>query len=350
MKKYNKGEWAEVFCVLYILLFPNISVVDCEFKVISNNIFNILKVCYPDAEFYIQDNYLVRENNEVKKIISIEEVNELLQNMQQRIINEKNTTFSFEEVDKIFDDINIKGSSKEKEDIIAKVEDKINNRNIMLSYSIKSFLGNNPTLLNASGKTNFKYQLLGERMNDDIMKEVNNTQGRTKLIDRMNILESNNIKLEFDSICNDVFERNLKMCDSDLPNILSVLLLYYYKKKGKRLFELVDISNLEDKEFVQYKIKNFLFNFMASIFPGKKWNGIQEVTGGILAVIFSEKYNMSVKLLDIVYYKEEVLDYLYNYSYFETPSTTRYNMLEVFKEDDKYFCTLNLQIRLKEPK
>ena len=350
MKKYNKGEWAEVFCVLYILNFPNISIVDSNFKVISKDIFEVLKVCYPNAKFYIKDEHMVKEDEENISFIPIEEIKNILKDMEIKILNEKKTTFKFTEIDRIFNNIKIKGSSSQKGDICAEISDRLASKNVILTYSVKSYLGSNPTLLNASSSTNFKYKLVGDNMNDEIMERINGVNGRSKIIDRMNILKSNNICLEHDSICNENFERNLEMCDSKLPNILSLFLLNYYDKKGNSFINLIEVLDIKDKELIEFKIKNFLFNFMVSIFPSKKWDGEQEVTGGILAVKLIDKNKMTVNLLDIIYYKKEVLDYLYKYSYFETPSTSRYKMLDIFKEEDDYYTTLNLQIRLCEPK
>lgn len=50
-------------------------------------------------------------------------------------------------------------------------------------------------------------------------------------------------------------------------------------------------------------------------------------------------------MLDLVYYENTVRKYLINNTQLDSPSSTRYHMLEVFKDNDEYYFTLNLQVR-----
>ncbi len=77
--------------------------------------------------------------------------------------------------------------------------------------------------------------------------------------------------------------------------------------------------------------------------PSKKWNGINEINGGILVVA----KNSEVYLLDLVYYRSLVDNYLVKNIKFDSPSSTRYKMMEIYKQDNRYYFKLNLQIRFK---
>ena len=55
-----------------------------------------------------------------------------------------------------------------------------------------------------------------------------------------------------------------------------------------------------------------------------------------------------VYLLDLIYFKSIVDRYLIDNIKLDSPSSTRYKMFEVYKEDDRYFFKLNLQIRFKQ--
>lgn len=81
------------------------------------------------------------------------------------------------------------------------------------------------------------------------------------------------------------------------------------------------------------------------MFPSIKWEGYNLVDGGILLV----SKDKNVYLLDLIYHQKEVKKFLLNYSRLDTPSSTRYNMLDlkINKNGEVYF-TLNLQIRYKK--
>ena len=75
----------------------------------------------------------------------------------------------------------------------------------------------------------------------------------------------------------------------------------------------------------------------------EKWNGINEVNGGIILVTNTGK----VYLLDLIYYKNIVDKYLIENIKLDSPSCTRYGMFDIYKENEKYLFKLNLQVRFK---
>ena len=78
--------------------------------------------------------------------------------------------------------------------------------------------------------------------------------------------------------------------------------------------------------------------------PSKSWDGNESVTGGIIVT----KENGEIVLLDKIYYENELNEYLINNTKLESPSSTRYNMLELKEEENNMISfTLNLQIRFK---
>ena len=62
---------------------------------------------------------------------------------------------------------------------------------------------------------------------------------------------------------------------------------------------------------------------------------------------FGVKNNGDVVVLDLMYYPNEVNEYLVNESKLDSPSTHRYHMLEIFEENGEFYFTLNLQVRYK---
>ena len=49
----------------------------------------------------------------------------------------------------------------------------------------------------------------------------------------------------------------------------------------------------------------------------------------------------------IKYLEKYIRKYILNNTKLESPSSTRYNMLNIFEEDGEYYFTLNLQVRYK---
>lgn len=67
--------------------------------------------------------------------------------------------------------------------------------------------------------------------------------------------------------------------------------------------------------------------------------------------LFTIKEDGNVVLLDSIYHREEVCEFLVNETRLDTPSRTRYHMLELNPVEgmkNTYTFTLNLQIRYKK--
>ena len=93
-------------------------------------------------------------------------------------------------------------------------------------FSIKSDLGNPPTLLNAGKTTNFVYAVNG--LTKESAEKINGIDTRQKIIDRINSICANGGTLAYSGMHNKTFRNNLVMLDSMLPQIMSAILLYSY--------------------------------------------------------------------------------------------------------------------------
>ena len=128
--------------------------------------------------------------------------------------------------------------------------------------------------------------------------------------------------------------------DTDLSGNIT----FGFSKNKLAKFTSVDVknaTNFSDTEFAKKKLGDFLSAISFGFFPGTKWNGENVVNGGLLIV--TDEGNVVV--LDLVYYENTVRKYLINNTQLDSPSSTRYHMLEVFKDNDEYYFTLNLQVR-----
>ncbi len=132
-----------------------------------------------------------------------------------------------------------------------------------------------------------------------------------------------------------------------MPEYLANVLVQSYITGNKDLFSLFVTSNqFEDKDFAIKKLGDFLEGISFCFFPSKKWDGNKKVNGGLVII----KNNGNIVILDLIYYRKEVINYLINETKLDSPSTSRFHMLELYKNpiDNKIYFTLNLQIRYKK--
>jgi len=216
----------------------------------------------------------------------------------------------------------------------ANVLDNKFNKIVNLNYNIKSSLGSPATLLNASNNTNFIYEITN--IDDNIVNQSNLINSRTKLLDRCKFLLSNNANINF---------YNLKLIDSNLDKILADILFLSYQNNEKDIKKLLNLisSNNDEYNFYKKKISDFSNAVTFGMRAGEKWNGTNEVNGGIILVTKTGE----VYLLDLVYFEDIVNKYLIDNIKLDSPSSSRYKMFDIYKENNKYYFKLNLQVRFK---
>ncbi len=347
---FNKGEWSELYTFLYLLLNPNLVIVDENLKKIDNNTFKIVEVILKDKSYKSDNKRVIKiynngEHNEYNLTYLSENNTLLLQKIQAH--TKAKGSFSIDEIQPLIDDVfdgqKPKGASSVKGDLTANVLDTRRIQNFNISYNIKSGLGSPATLLNASNHTNFIYEVTG--IDDTIMNQSNNITTSKKLLDRCNFLKSKGAIFSFAQTESSIFKNNLKLIDSKLDEILAQMLLLSYEHNQKDIKELISLISKSPDENIFYKKKlgDFANAVTFGMRAGETWNGTNEVTGGIILVTKRGE----VYLLDLIYFKKIVDKYLIDNIKFDSPSSSRYKMFDIYKENGKYFFKLNLQIRFK---
>lgn len=248
----------------------------------------------------------------------------------------------------------LKAKSKDKTDIRIVIHDLRTNMQPSLGFSIKSQLGSNSTLLNASQITNFTYSIEGNegKLSDTVIEEINNISTPSKIQDRIKDIMKNDCQLVFKEIGNSTFRNNLKLVDSFLPKILAEMILDYFSTKRKGIKEITeeiaknnplgyDVS--DGHKFYEHKMKCFLADVALGMMPAVVWTGEYEANGGYLVV----KEDGDV-LCYHFYDRNLFVNYLYNNTRFETADSTRnkFGIIEK-QEDGSLIFKLNLQIRFK---
>jgi len=347
----NKGEWSELYAFLLLLKKPNLIIIDENLNILDKKIFKVIDILLSDKKYHIDSSEIIKEtnNNCLIKKYPIEYISKNAEILLSKIINHTKSKGSFKihELTPLIDDLldrkKHKGHSFIKGDLNANVFDSKISSIKNISYNIKSNIGSKATLLNASNNTNFIFRV--DNIGDQIMKDNNSINTKTKLLDRCSFLYKNGAEINFIKTESEAFGYNLSLIDSNLHKILADMLLLSYKKNEKDIKKLLDIvsNNADENLFYRKKMSDFANAVTFGMRAGNKWNGINEVNGGIILV--TEKGE--IYLLDLIYFKEIVDKYLINNIKFDSPSSSRYKMFEIYKEDNQYYFKLNLQVRFK---
>lgn len=227
------------------------------------------------------------------------------------------------------------------------------NKKVECESTIVEFSGDN---------TNFIFEVKG-KMDDEKMEHFNNifkTAVRKGEIcndiataDRMQYLHKIGCDLEFAGTAKNDARANLIKCGGmEMPAIVGGMLKKFYFENLSGPTSVEDcIDYLAENDIVGYgfddlkntyrgKIAHFLLCTFTGMRLGTPWNGRQEVNGGYIVV----KNNG-----DVVVFHSTIAN---EFKYFlvakmrmEGPSHSRYKDMVIYKEGNRYFLKLALQLR-----
>ncbi|MGL6120721.1 MAG: HpaII family restriction endonuclease [Fusobacteriaceae bacterium] len=337
MVTLNKGEWSEIYAFLKLLYDFQIPIYNSSGKVME--VYLVKEIYKTTTKKQKLD--FDKQNKNIERLIT----------ETYKKIKEEKSTFEIPDVEKFANDFNfgLKSNSDSKLDLELFLLNNIGYGK-RLGYSIKSQIGSPSTLLNASSHTDFKFFVDG--LDDDKIIKINSIDTRTKLKDRYQKLIEFGAKIYFDKIKSPIFRENMRVIDSDLDKILAKILLLSYECDEKNLKILLEkltecnfLESLNPKIFYKDKLSRFLESVTLGMVPGTlcDFNFLFSM-GGIIIVLENGELN----LLDKIYYQQDLREYLIDNLKLESPSSSRYNMLEILKdENNRAFFNLNLQVRFK---
>lgn len=353
----NKGEWSELYVLLKILSERTLFAGSSSMQKSDTTFYPIVEVIRTEShgEFkfsYIENNISVHCNGVHIKSFPMSEFVTNSSLLLEKILSSRGTTFQVPEIENFMNSYcsnTIKAKSTSKSDIVVRIHDLRTNQQPILGFSIKSQLGGNSTLLNASQATNFQFKIEGGNLSDNDMVRINKISSHSKIRKRIEEIEKLGNSLIFQKINKSVFKNNLILIDSLLPEIIANSLLYYNKGEAKFLKEIVALLKTKNPlkydlssnhNFYSYKIKRLVMDVALGMTPTKIWGGRYDATGGYLVV----KGDGEIVCYH-VYSKNEFEEYLLSNTRFETSSSTRNKFGSIYKTDSGYFFNLNLQIR-----
>ena len=349
MKTYNKGEWSELYAICKMLYDQMIDVCDRDLNPTNQKI-KILKLLMRsilgnseyDVDGKANGDVAILYNGKLAKSANLSK--DIILSILNEIAAGEGASFNVASGGLAMDELmleDFKATSYEKSDIETYSIMPHEEIARQVGFSIKSQIGNPATLLNASEATNFIYKVEGFTGDVDT---VNAISSRSKIKDRIQYIFEHNGEFVFHGMANQTFQQNLEMTDTNLPEIISGLLMIFFVGSGTRTVkDLIDAYTgfFKDRSsgLISKKVKDFLSNATLGMVPTREWNG-SELGGGCIFV--KDDGNLVCFTL---YDMDEFKDYLVNNTRFETASTTRHKFGALYRQGDGLFFNLNLDIR-----
>ena len=346
----NKGEWGEFYTFLYLLAEGKLHQGDENLKKIEGRYFNIEHIKklgdHANQVFYVMDNHIKSESIKLERSII---ANALPAVMKEIILGEGAfESAEAEAMARLLGIDRISAPSHIKADMELSLTDKQKITSQTHGFSVKTLLGGDSTLINASSHTKFTYKLKG--FDSAKAQQVNNINNGSKLRSRIkSLLFDDSILVAYHRMNSNHYRHNLRKIDSSLDKILANVLLFAHATGTKMLKDIVEdkdnyISSPLDleKDQVIYKLREYLTVSSLGMQPKKKWNGETDVDGGII-MLTAEGEVLAYFLFDPVRFKK----YLWDVSYIETPSMSRYDYGYCYEQDGEWYFDIVLQIRNK---
>lgn len=359
-ERLNKGEWSEFYAFIKVLSESRLLAADADLTPMPEIFYPVRKVLRNETDvrrtYSLKDDELIEltvsdEKGEARHYIDYAQISGFRKPLFEKIKAGQGASFEIDLADDLIDQLHcgkIKASSAKKGDIMLVIHDYVTNRENKVEFSIKSYIGGKPTLLNASGATNFKFRLNGFAGDLDAVNEIS---GSSKVKDRLNSLLNDGVVFELENMASPIFKRNLRKIDSSMPLFIGQFLVQFFAgnarsvvdltaliaREGTAVDSLGEAFNFDD---LKYKIKQLLISVALGLVPNTDWDGFIKADGGYIIV----KDDGDVVCFHI-YNISELGEYLFNNTKLETASTTRHKFASVFEENDQAFMNLNLQIR-----
>lgn len=350
--KGNKGEWSELYVLLRLLAYGRLYAADENVNKLEDVYFPILKILRNERqdkklEYHIEEREIeLFLNDSLHRKISRDRLQSEAILLYQRILAGENRAFEIQESEDIISELEcerLAAPSTDKTDISMQVHDIHTGFDPICGFSIKSELGNAPTLLNASKATNFVYKI--NNISDEEIDRINAIDTKNKIMDRLEAIK-NISSLEFVRANSDTFASNLMLIDSRMEEIISVIILEHYmtgENNCKKIIESIETRNplnFPRAGFYEYKFKKMLCSVALGMVPSKEWDGQDDANGGYIIV----KHDGEV-LAYHLYNRNYFEKYLLDNTKFERASTSRHEYATIYKVDGDAYINLNLQIR-----
>lgn len=371
----NRGEWAEIVAIFYCLGLGRIPTVRSESGLLKPTGGSVVI-----AEMRLERNsqmltFTFNRKNNLKISVDLS-VDGILVNTFHYEEVRKDSEFFISEVKKASED-NPKGTfsvpsvsylikkyclgtgkskSSLKQDLELILIDPDGQNVPIQGFSIKSFVGGDPTLFNTSKAARFKFRLDGAKSNEAIKIADDIARNKPKswvqsLFQRLNSINAFTQTVE---VPDPRFERNLELLDANMPSVIGFTLLQAYcsgEMSVKKSLNKVILSDPlgyggDAETFYTYRVKHFLRAAALGFSSSKPWNGKEGADGGMIFI--DKKWNFTCMMSS----RKDFENYLLATTRFESPSssvTKHGGYGKVTKEWHGTYVDILLQVRECNP-
>lgn len=361
MRSANKGEWSELYAFIKLLKEGKVYAADENVEKMENVYFPIIKLIREEQADETTDystGKIIRiyRNGALIDEIENDKLNDWISVLYKKIFEGGgNGAFAIEEAERVMDALHlakVKAPSKDKKDITMQIHDINTGYEPVVGFSVKSDIGNPPTLLNAGKNTRFVYEING--IDDADMHAINaidKSMSKEYMVQRMLELFNRASDVSYSGMKSDVFEDNLIMIDSRLPELYGNMILNHFRFMDSKLYDCALLCRLLEKfnplnyrksDVYSYKIKKLLSAAALGMTPGREWDGLDNASGGYIII----KRDGDVVCYHL-YNRNFFEEYLLKNTQFDRPSATRHDYGYIYKLDNQYFIDFNVQIRFK---
>lgn len=355
----NRGEWSELYALCILLGEGKLHHADTDLSVNESQHVEILSILRKESndrelEYRIEKEAGAIEvylNGRLYRTVPQSEFSDTASTMLEILRGRKGHAFSIPELDTFIDAIGItklKPSDKDKPDITVQIFDPRTAAEFTMNYSVKSFLGSSPSLVNASALTYFYYELVG--FDESAYIQVSSLPRREvkKRVLLCNKLASD-IRYAHLSKEAETFHNNLLQVHPYAESTLGYMLLDSNFVRGKHSRDILtkltadNPMHYESPNLYEVAYRDYLWAAFFGMVPSIPWFGRDSVDGYLLI----DKNGRALSYL--VVKKNSFSDHLLDASHFDTPSTDPKRATcdtgFVFEENGKYYLTLCLQIK-----
>lgn len=342
MRKQNRGEWSEYTTKMSILGSKAIRVIDHELKTDSVCVVRSLSVSNKKYKLLGKSIYETTTLDDGKTSSRFVAFNDDIQHALSVIhkrVKQGRGSFEVLEAEALANRLGIETSADyyhNKGDVYLEYLKNCGNVSAPEAFSIKSFVGNNPTIMNAS---------------------INSTRIRLRITDldndTLNMLKQKNLRVR-DNVqkilslgggfrwvsFSDTLDANLAALDAKKQLVFAVLAHFNKKEKGaSKMAYLETLSKDEKKGSFEAAMKRVLRAALTGMMPSEYWTGVGSI---------SEKMLLAMPDGSCVAFlaKSALENYLYNHCYIDTPSQNKHKYGFIYEEQGQWFIDLNFQIRL----
>jgi len=355
----NKGEWSELYAFFKLLADGKLFSADENLNQ-TDSFVQIVSIQRGDSGKKL--NFKLTEGSSIniidgdsdKIILSFPQskAEEIARNLVNEITGKTGISEGLKKTIQKLKITQVAQKSQSKGDINILIYDPIHCISSDQKFSIKSFLGSDPTLFNANKTTNIIYRIIDSSNNpitEKHLNEVNDINTGHKYINRIAKLSELGYSIKFDSFEDDTFKLNLHVIDSDLPKIIAHIVLDKYVSKITRITDVIkkiktdnpmnyDLS--QGHKFYEYRIVNFLVEVALGMTSKVVWSGKYDVVGGII-IVKPDAGLLCYHLIDFNKFKH----YLKSSSRLDNPSGSRMGYGFVYMDGEESFIKLNFQIK-----